>query len=273
VAVPRGRYYVAVYADDVAEPTPDPGRVQVFTSRHELEHTTAHGSMVAPATSERVVAVGAVTDGERTEYSSIPSNGTVDLTAPADARTRAAPDFAGTSAAAPYVAGTAALVEAAGRDPSPARIEAILERTADGGDTVDALAAVEAATPPTDGSASVARPDRSPASDDGDPRTVADTDGDSTEAGTDAVTSATERSAGTNAADRTARNVTRTDEGDGRRSTDGTSDGSDDRTDRSPERNRDSDEDRSQGRDRSAPDNSTQQDDGPRRDGATGRER
>jgi len=269
VAVPRGRYYVAVYADDVAESRPDPGQVQVFANRHELEHTTAHGSMVAPATSERVLAVGAVTDGERTTYSSLSRTGTVDLTAPADARTRADPHFAGTSAAAPYVAGTAALVQAAGHDPSPARIEAILERTADRDDTVDALAAVEAAaaseTVPSADGPTAARPDRSAASADGDPRTVADTDDDTAEAGTDAVTSTTERSEGTNAADRTARNVTRT---DGRSTGD-----ADDRTDRSTERNRDSDADRSRGRDRPGPDNSTRQNDGPRRDGATGRER
>lgn len=270
VVVPRGRYYVAVYADDVAESRATPGRVQVFAGQHELEHTTAHGSMVAPATSDRVLAVGAVTDGERVAYSSLPSNGTVDLTAPADARTRADPHFAGTSAAAPYVAGAAALVEAAGSDPSPARIEAILERTADGPDTVDALAAVKATAPPTDGSAPApTRPDRSSASGDGAPKSVTDTSGDST----DAATSATEQSERTNAADPTARNVTRSDGGDDRRPAGEESDGADDRTDRSSERNRDTGENRSRGRDRSGPDNSTRQDDGPRRDGATGRER
>jgi hypothetical protein len=143
VAVPRGRYYVAVYADD---PASDPGRVQVFAARNRLEHATAHGSMVAPATGENVVAVGAVADGERLPYSSLSANGTVDLSAPADAGT----DLAGTSVAAPYVAGTAALMVSGDGDPSPARVESILERTADGErDALDALAAVEAAT--TDG--------------------------------------------------------------------------------------------------------------------------
>ncbi|WP_251328436.1 S8 family serine peptidase [Haloplanus pelagicus] len=142
VAVPRGRYYLAVYADD---PALAPGRVQVFAAHHELEHATAHGSMVAPATSDRVVAVGAATDGDPTGYSSLSANGTVDLIAPAGADTPAAADLAGTSAAAPYVAGTAALMESGGRDPSPTRVETILERTADGdGDSLDALAAVEA---------------------------------------------------------------------------------------------------------------------------------
>ncbi|MFD1596126.1 S8 family serine peptidase, partial [Haloplanus litoreus] len=152
VAVPRGRYYVAVYADDVAaatadDPTSATGRVQVFAAHHELEHATARGSMVAPATSDRVVAVGATANGDLAAYSSLSANGTVDLTAPASARTRADPDLAGTSAAAPYVAGTAALMESGSHDPSPERVEAILERTADGEDgAIDALAAVEAAT-------------------------------------------------------------------------------------------------------------------------------
>ncbi|WP_251342897.1 S8 family serine peptidase [Haloplanus halophilus] len=148
VAVPRGRYYLAVYADDVADDSPlRPARIQVFAARHELEHATAHGSMVAPATGDRVVAVGAAADGELAGYSSRSANGTVDLVAPGDARTRAASDLVGTSAAAPYVAGTAALMESAGRDPSPERVETILERTADGeGDSLDALAAVEAAS-------------------------------------------------------------------------------------------------------------------------------
>jgi hypothetical protein len=151
VAVPRGRYYVAVYADD---PVATPGRVQVFAARHRLEHATAHGSMVAPATGENVVAVGAARDGERRSYSSLSADGSVDLTAPADGHDRVAPDLVGTSAAAPYVAGTAALVVSAEGDPSPARVESILERTAHGdGDALDALAAVEAATGASAGAA------------------------------------------------------------------------------------------------------------------------
>jgi hypothetical protein len=144
VAVPRGQYYVAVYADDATASTA--GRVQLFSARHELEHTSPHGSMVAPATSDRVVAVGAATEGELTAYSSLSPNGTVDLVAPADAGTDGRA-LVGSSAAAPYVAGTAALMQSGGYDPSPARVEAILERTADGErDALDALDAVEAAT-------------------------------------------------------------------------------------------------------------------------------
>ena len=141
VAVPRGQYYLAVYADDRTE---RPGQVQVFAARHELQHTTARGSMVAPATSESVVAVGASSDGDRLPYSSRAETGGADLTAPASAGARG--DLAGTSAAAPYVAGTAALMKASERDLSPDEVGSILERTAaDEDGRLDALAAVEAA--------------------------------------------------------------------------------------------------------------------------------
>jgi hypothetical protein len=183
VAVPRGRYYVAVYADDPAVP---PGRVQVFAARHELGYTTARGSVVAPATSDRVVAVGASADGERLPYSSRAENGDVDVLAPGDARTSDG-TLAGTSAAAPYVAGTAALVKSGNRTLSPDEVESILERTAaDGDGRLDALAAVEAARGPTAEAATtrpatgrsddvspadrrkrVTRPDRSPTTPDG----------------------------------------------------------------------------------------------------------
>ena len=210
VAVPAGQYYVAVYADDGVT---DPDRVQVFAARHELEHTTARGSMLAPATSDRVVAVGASADGERRDYSSLPAAGAVDLTAPDDASTRADPDLAGTSAAAPYVAGTAALVTAAGGDPSPARIESILERTASGeGETVDALAAVEAATAADAAPAAV---DTGP--DGGSAAPTISTDGTATlvdtttrPEGTDRRTAdATTDADGADSVDRSARNVTR----------------------------------------------------------------
>jgi len=306
VAVPRGRYYVAVYADTgVGDGSATPGRVQVFAARHELEHTTTHGSMVAPATSDRVVAVGAVADGERLAFSSLSDAGAVDLTAPATARTRADPHFAGTSAAAPYVAGTAALVEAAGHDPPPARVETILERTADGGgDTVDALAAVEAATAsgptPTGGTTPVgdgATRTTTASTDDAEPLADTTTDPDHTDRETDTATSATERSEATNV-DRTARNVTRnegergderradgernetddeTDERTGGGTDERTGGGTDERTDRSSERNRDGGADRSRERDRAGSDEASSADDAAaaasddrrRRDGTT----
>jgi hypothetical protein len=277
VAVPAGRYYVAVYADDGVT---DPDRVQVFAARHELEHTTARGSMLAPATSDRVVAVGAAANGERLDYSSLPTTGTVDLTAPADARTHADPDLAGTSAAAPYVAGTAALVTAAGGDPSPARIESILERTAAGeGETVDALAAVEAATADAVPAAGGDAPDGGSAaptiSTDG-TATLVDTttrpEGDDRRV-TDATTDAT----GADSVDRSARNVTRP-AGEGERAGEGREadeeEPSDERRDGaarddarengSDDRNRDEGTDRSAERD--GRERGTESTDGERRD-------
>jgi len=255
VAVPAGRYYVAVYADDGVA---DPDRVQVFAARHELEHTTARGSMLAPATGDSVVAVGAAAGGERHDYSSLPATGAVDLTAPGDARTRAGPDLRGTSAAAPYVAGTAALVTAAGGDPSPTRVESILERTAAGeGETVDALAAVEAATA---GGATPAAVGDAPNG--GSTGPTISTDGTATLVDTTTrsegddrrVTDATADADGANSVDRSARNVTRP-AGEGERagderSTDERRDGTtrDDTRD-SDERNRDEDRSRSDERD------------------------
>jgi len=283
VAVPRGQYYVGVYADSVATATSDsvatatskpaatPGRVQVFAAHHRLEHTTAHGSMVAPATSDHVVAVGAAANGEHLAYSSLSETGSVDLTAPADARTRADPTLAGTSAAAPYVAGTAALVEAAGGDPSPARVEAILERTADDeGSTVDALAAVEAASASGEVAITGAGDDA------GSAPVTAESDDDAgtwsdVTAGPDPDRGSTDSTAGTSptrSADEPAHNVTRPTD-DGRRS--GADDGRNgderdeerDRRDGSDpdDRNRDDDADRTSDRDRTG--------DGGQSDGST----
>ncbi|AXG11203.1 S8 family serine peptidase [Haloplanus rubicundus] len=277
VAVPAGRYYVAVYADDGVT---DPDRVQVFAARHELEHTTARGSMLAPATSDRVVAVGAAADGERLDYSSLSATGAVDLTAPADARTRADPDLTGTSAAAPYVAGTAALVTAAGGDPSPARVESILERTAAGeGETVDALAAVEAATAAGAGPAAV-----SDASDGGSAGPTISTDGTATlvdvstgpEDDERRVTDATTDATGADSVDRAARNVTRP-AGDGERAdeerrTDEGRDGTardDARENGADERNGDAGADRNTERD--GRDRGTESTDGERRDDTSDR--
>jgi len=267
VVVPRGRYYVGVYADSVAtatddsvatatgdsvaaasKPAADPGRVQVFAAHHRLEHTTAHGSMVAPATSDRVVAVGAAANGEHLAYSSLSESGSVDLTAPDGARTRA-DRLAGTSAAAPYVAGTAALVEAAGRDPSPARVEAILERTADDeGSTVDALAAVEAASASGELAAAGAGHPAGSASVTAESGDGAGTWADVT-ASPDPDRGSTDSTAGTSptrSADESAGNVTRpADDGSDERDEDDERDGSDQN-----ERNRDDGTDRTGDRDR-----------------------
>jgi len=148
--VPEGRYYVAVHGHDGNEGD----RLQLFSAHQTLNHTTASGSMVAPATSEEVIAVGAydAKSGLIRRYSSrgVGARGTdVDVSAPDGYETDAAGKFRGTSAAAPYVAGTAALIESSGSDLSPAQVERILESTAREGGGVgrlDSMAAVQAVT-------------------------------------------------------------------------------------------------------------------------------
>ncbi|MFC4356348.1 S8 family serine peptidase [Halobium salinum] len=157
VRLPTGRYYAAIYAHDAGAGgsggSDDANRLQLFSARQPLNYTTPTESMVAPATSEDVIAVGAYDSksGLIREYSSRgggASDADVDVDAPDGYETSVAGEFRGTSAAAPYVAGTAALMESNGNDLAPARVERILEETAhaeNGVRRLDSMAAVEAA--------------------------------------------------------------------------------------------------------------------------------
>jgi hypothetical protein len=182
VSVPRGHYYVSVYAH---EGVPDPGDVQVFSALHSLGFTNARGSLVAPASGEGVITVGAVDgDGEYRSYSSLSDAGDVDVAAPDGVLTRSAGEFTGTSAATPYVGGVAALL-ASEADLTPAEAERLLERTSAGGTSVDAYAAVEAipgATVDPQTGASVDEAESAGRADDGDESVDGDRSGSSGDA-------------------------------------------------------------------------------------------
>jgi hypothetical protein len=171
VAVPPGQYYVAV---DAHEGIARPAGVQLFAAHHSLEHTTERGSMVAPATSRSVITVGALAENGTASYSSRNERGGTDVAAPGSFDTAVSGPLNGTSAAAPYVAGTAAVVASGDGDLSPDEIERILESSSDGGG-VDTEAAVAAAENHTDGGA--VGPDESQPTDDADGETDDGDDG------------------------------------------------------------------------------------------------
>jgi len=121
--VPRGRYAVAVGYEGGAG---DATRVDLFAS-HRLETHTAAGSLTAPATAEGVIAVGAAADdgdGAAAFSSRGPTTDGrpgVDLVAPGDG---------GTSFAAPYAAGTIALLSAEYPDVETTRVGTVVATAA-----------------------------------------------------------------------------------------------------------------------------------------------
>jgi subtilisin family serine protease len=129
---PDGTYYVTVHGP----PNATDARLRLESPTHDLQHRRAGGSVTAPATAPGVVSVGAYDlDGERVE----PYSGRgptrdgrlgVDLVAPDHPRVAGADEFTGSSAAAPYAAGVAALVLDADPGLSPREVEHRLERTA-----------------------------------------------------------------------------------------------------------------------------------------------
>jgi len=155
VSVPRGRYFAAAYAHDGA---PAAGDVELFAAHHRLEYYSPNGSVVASSSTEGVIVVGAYapSNGSVAPYSSRGGEGAeVDLVAPERATVVRLGTIRGTSAAVPYVAGTAAAIKSRDRAISPVRVERILESTANRGrlDPDEAVVAVgsqgnESATPP-----------------------------------------------------------------------------------------------------------------------------
>lgn len=164
-SVRPGTYYVTVRGP--TEPTGT--RLRLVSPTHEFQHADARGSIVAPATARNVVAVGAYNSRvDRLEPFS--SRGPtadgrtgVDVVAPdrrfADASSEG---FVGSSAAVPYVGGTAALLLDADGTLSPRHVAFLLERTAEdvrrpgvdyatGHGVVDPVGAVDAARNGTDG--------------------------------------------------------------------------------------------------------------------------
>lgn len=125
--VPRGHYYVAIH---VSEPGSTPVELDLFAANHPLEYTTAEGSLTAPATGEGVIVVGAVDPATGTQRAYSSRGSTLDITAPDRMTTTVAGEFQGTSAAAPVVAGTAALMEARDGDLTPREVNRILRETA-----------------------------------------------------------------------------------------------------------------------------------------------
>jgi hypothetical protein len=132
-SVPRGRYFVAAYARDGA---PEAGSVELFAAHRRLEYSSPNGSVVASSSVEGVIVVGAYarSNGSVAPYSSRGGvTAEVDLVAPERATVVRLGTLRGTSAAVPYVAGTAAAIKSRNRTISPVGVERILESTANHG--------------------------------------------------------------------------------------------------------------------------------------------
>lgn len=143
--LPSGRYYVAVRGGPGAN-----GTVDLFASNHDLAVSSDTGGMVAPATAEGVVAVGAVDSvtGEPQPYSS--RGPALDISAPDGTTTTATGEFYGSSAAAPLVAGTLTLMLAENESLTPTDAQRVLRGTAiraDGRLYLDTASAVRAVAP------------------------------------------------------------------------------------------------------------------------------
>jgi hypothetical protein len=140
--VPRGRYYLALRAvngsgtgdNSRGEGDATSATVGLFAS-HDLRYRSTEGSLTAPGTAPGVLTVGALT--ERGEVAAFSSRGPVsgervgvDLVAPDSVAVPGTGAGNGTSFAAPYVAGTAALIVDAHPSLSPAEVRSVLRSSA-----------------------------------------------------------------------------------------------------------------------------------------------
>ncbi|MDQ2074321.1 S8 family serine peptidase [Haloarcula sp. H-GB4] len=130
--VRSGDYYLVIRGP--ASPTG--ARLRLVSPTHDLQHTSARNSIVAPGTAHKVITVGAY-NGRVDQLEPFSSRGPtvdertgVDIVAPDRQFAAAAPDgFVGSSAAVPYVGGTAALLLEANESLSPRETERLLEQT------------------------------------------------------------------------------------------------------------------------------------------------
>ncbi|MFC6836561.1 S8 family peptidase [Halomarina ordinaria] len=126
--VPEGRYYVAIRGDGVESSS----TLELF-GNHELYHWTT-GGQSAPATAPGVVTVGASADGALQPYS---VRDGVDVVAPDTVGAERLDVEGGTSFAAPYVAGVAALLVGEHPDLRPEEVRALLAENATAIETDD----------------------------------------------------------------------------------------------------------------------------------------
>ncbi|MFC7080739.1 S8 family serine peptidase [Halorussus caseinilyticus] len=130
---PQATYYYAVRGSRNATGTP----LEVSSPTHGFQFRERAGSVVAPATADDALAVGAY-DAKRERVEPFSSAGPVagdrpgvDVIAPDRLRAASEPGgLVGSSAAAPYVAGVVALVLDANPALEPGAVETLLERTA-----------------------------------------------------------------------------------------------------------------------------------------------